>query len=210
VPCKQGFGMTEAGPGLFSMQPEQAVARAGSIGAPNQFVDVELVDDDGNPVPPGQPGEMVIRGPILFSGYYGNDDATRAAFDARGWFHSGDIMVRDAEGFFTVVDRKKDMFISGGENVYPLEIENVLYEHRAVATCAVVGMPDAQWGEVGCAYVVAREPVAAEELLAHLRGRLARYKVPKQVRFVDALPLSPAGKILRRELARRLREGGGE
>jgi fatty-acyl-CoA synthase len=195
VPFKQGFGMTEAGPGLFSMQPEQAAAKAGSIGLPNQFVDVRLVDDDGNDA---QLGELLVRGPVLFSGYLGRNDA----FTDDGWFRTGDVMRRDDDGFFWVVDRKKDMFISGGENVYPAEIETALYQHAAVAQCAVVGVPDETWGEVGRAFVVrvAGASATAADLDEHLRARLARYKVPKRIELVDELPLSPAGKILRRSL----------
>ncbi len=208
VPCKQGFGMTEAGPGLFSMTPEQARTRAGtSIGLPNQFVDVKLVDDDGQPVARGQAGELWVRGPVLCSGYWANEEATRAAFHD-GWLATGDVMREDEEGFFSVVDRKKDMFISGGENVFPTEIENVLYEHPAVARCAVIGVPDETWGEVGRAFVVPApgETVTPEELLALLRSRLARFKVPRRIELVDDLPTSPAGKILRREL--RAHRGG--
>jgi fatty-acyl-CoA synthase len=204
VPFKQGFGMTEAGPGLFSMQPEQAAAKAGSIGLPNQFVDARLVDDDGADVPPGEPGELLVRGPVLFSGYLGDPEATARAFSGE-WFATGDIMRRDADGFFFVVDRKKDMFISGGENVYPAEIEAALYQHPAVGQCGVVGMPDAKWGEVGRAFIVLAPgaQATAEELTEHLRARLARYKVPKRIDFVAELPLSPAGKILRRTLRER-------
>jgi fatty-acyl-CoA synthase len=198
IPFKQGFGMTEAGPGLFSMQPEQAAAKAGSIGLPNQFVDVRLVDDDGHPT---DLGELQVRGPVLFSGYLGREDG----FTPDGWFATGDIMRRDADGFFWVIDRKKDMFISGGENVYPAEIETALYQHPAVAQCAVVGVPDAKWGEVGRAFVVPvpGAEVTAAELEAHLGARLARYKVPRRIELTDELPLSPAGKILRRALKER-------
>jgi acyl-CoA synthetase (AMP-forming)/AMP-acid ligase II len=205
VPFKQGFGMTEAGPGLFSMRPEHAAARAGSIGQPNQFVDIRLVDDHGRATAPGEPGEIVVRGPVLFSGYYGDPEATAAAFDEAGWFHTGDIAVQDKDGFFTVVDRKKDMFISGGENVYPLEIEKEIYAHGGVALCGVIGVPDPTWGEAGWAYLVPAPgaTIDPDELTAFLRARLARYKVPKRVFLVDELPLSPSGKILRRELRER-------
>ena len=180
------------------MQPEQAAAKAGSIGLPNQFVDVRLVDDDGNDA---QLGELLVRGPVLFSGYLGRNDAF-TPFTEDGWFRTGDVMRRDDDGFFWVVDRKKDMFISGGENVYPAEIETALYQHAAVAQCAVVGVPDETWGEVGRAFVVrvAGASATAADLDEHLRARLARYKVPKRIELVDELPLSPAGKILRRSL----------
>lgn len=202
VPFKQGFGMTEAGPGLFSMGPEHAVTKAGSIGLPNHFVEARLVDERGGEVATGEIGELVLKGPVLFSGYFGDPEATRAAFDERGWFHTGDLARRDADGFYFIVDRKKDMFISGGENVYPAEIEQALYAHPAVQQCAVVGVPDPRWGEAGVAFVVLKSGADATEeaLLEHLRARLARYKVPKRIALRDALPLSPAGKILKREL----------
>ncbi|MCY1036782.1 long-chain fatty acid--CoA ligase [Corallococcus sp. BB11-1] len=202
VPFKQGFGMTEFGPGIFSMGPEFAVSKAGSIGRPNYFIDAKLVDDAGQDVPVGGVGELVLKGPSMCSGYFEDDAATREAIDADGWFHTGDLARVDAEGFFTIAGRKKDMFISGGENVYPLELESVLYEHAAVQQCAVVGVPDAKWGEAGRAFVVlkADAQATAESLLEHLKGRVARFKVPKRVELVKALPVSPAGKILKREL----------
>lgn len=202
VPFKQGFGMTEFGPGVFSMGPEYAVSKAGSIGRPNYHVEARLVDDDGNEVPVGEVGELVLKGPSMFSGYFNDEKATAAAIDARGWFHTGDLARRDADGFFTIAGRKKDMFISGGENVYPLELETALYEHPAVAQCAVVGVPDSKWGEVGRAFVVLHPGASAtpDELLEHMRGRLARFKVPKRVEVVERLPVSAAGKILKREL----------
>ena len=205
VAFTQGFGMTEFGPGVFSMGPEFAVCKAGSIGRPNYFVSARVVDEHDRPLPPGdaQAGELVLKGPACFSGYFGDPDASRAAFDGDGWFHTGDMARVDEDGFYYIVDRKKDMFISGGENVYPAEIERALYEHPAVARCAVIGVPDERWGQVGRAFVVLRpEGRAAEgELLAFLRERLARYKVPKSVAFVAELPLSAAGKVLKRALA---------
>lgn len=202
VVFKQGFGMTEFGPGIFSMGPEYAEKKAGSIGMPNYFVDARIVDDDNHPQPPNTVGELVLKGPSMCSGYFNNPEAAREAVDAEGWFHTGDLARMDADGFYYIVDRKKDMFISGGENVYPVEIEKALYEHPAVAQCAVVGAPDDQWGEVGKAFVVIKPgaSVTEEELIGHCRARLARYKVPKAIEFISALPLSAAGKILKREL----------
>jgi fatty-acyl-CoA synthase len=202
VAFKQGFGMTEFGPGVFSMRPEFAEAKAGSIGQPNYFVAASVVDEDGQPVAAGAVGELVLKGPAGFSGYYNDPAATAAAFDARGWFHTGDLARADADGFFFIVDRKKDMFISGGENVFPAEVEKVLYDHPAVAMCAVIAVPDPQWGEVGRAVVVLRAGASAtaDELVTHCRAHLARYKIPRHVEFRDSLPLSPAGKILKRAL----------
>ncbi|UQA62203.1 class I adenylate-forming enzyme family protein [Polyangium aurulentum] len=202
IPFKQGFGMTEFGPGIFSMGPEHAETKAGSIGKPNYFVDARIVDDDNRPLPAGEVGELVLKGPSASSGYFNNPEASRASVDAEGWFHTGDMARVDADGFYYIADRKKDMFISGGENVYPAEIEKVLYEHPAVAQCAVIGVADEKWGEVGRAVVVTKPGAAAteEQILAHCRDNLAKYKVPKSVIFVDAMPLSAAGKILKREL----------
>ncbi len=203
---KQGFGMTEFGPGVFSMGPEYAEKKAGSIGMPNYFVSARVVDDEDRPLPPNAVGELVLKGPSLCSGYFDNPEASRAAMDADGWFHTGDLARVDDDGFFFIVDRKKDMFISGGENVYPVEIEKTLYEHPAVAQCAVIGVPEEKWGEVGKAVVVIKPGATAteDELLEHCRARLARYKVPRSVVFADALPLSAAGKILKRELRQRM------
>ena len=204
VVFRQGFGMTEFGPGVFSLAAEEAEARAGSIGKPNYFIDARVVGDDNLPVPPGEIGELVLKGPSACSGYFANPEASRDAVDAQGWFHTGDLARVDDGGFHYIVGRKKDMFISGGENVYPLEIERVMYEHPAVAQCAVIGVPHEKWGEVGRAAVVCKPGAAATEaeLLEHCRQSLARYKVPHSVIFLEELPLSPAGKILKRELAR--------
>ncbi len=199
---KQGFGMTEFGPGIFALAPEDAIRKAGSIGRPNFFVDARVVDDDNHPLGANQIGELALKGPSYCSGYFNNPQASAAAVDADGWFHTGDLAKYDEERYFYIVDRKKDMFLSGGENVYPVEIEKVLYQHPAVHMCAVVGVPDAKWGEVGKAFVVLKPGTQATEqqLLDHCRANLAGYKVPKSVVFVDALPISSAGKILKREL----------
>ncbi len=199
---KQGFGMTEFGPGIFALAPEDAIRKAGSIGRPNFYVDARIVDDDNNFLGPDEEGELVLKGPSYCSGYFGDPAASAAAVDARGYFHTGDVARYDAEGYFTIVDRKKDMYISGGENVYPAEIEKALYEHPAVLMCAVIGLPDNRWGEVGRACVVLKPGLAADEaeLLDFMAARLARYKVPKSVVFRPSLPISAAGKILKREL----------
>ncbi|MFH2103508.1 MAG: long-chain fatty acid--CoA ligase [Chloroflexota bacterium] len=199
---KQGFGMTEFGPGIFALAPEDAIRKAGSIGRPNFFVDARIVDDGNNFLGPDEEGELVLKGPSYCSGYFNNPEATAVAVDERGYFHTGDVARYDAERYFYIVDRKKDMFISGGENVYPAEIERALYQHPAVHMCAVVGIPDEKWGEVGLACVVLKpgQTVAADELLAYMNDNLARYKVPKRVEIMDALPLSSMGKILKRDL----------
>jgi fatty-acyl-CoA synthase len=202
VPFKQGFGMTEFGPGIFSMAPEHAFTKAGSIGKPNYFIEARIVDEDNREVPTDEVGELVVKGPSCFSGYFGLSSATAGHHDDLGWFHTGDLAKRDSEGFYYIVDRKKDMFISGGENVYPTEIEAVLYQHPSIAQCAVIGIPDEKWGEVGCAFLVLRQnqTVNEEDLFAFMREKLARYKVPKKIALVSSLPVSAAGKILKREL----------
>ena len=195
--------MTEFGPGLFALPSEDAIRKAGSIGRPNYFVDVRVVDADNNPLGPNQPGELLLKGPSGCSGYWNDPEAFAEVFDDDGWFHTGDIVEYDDGWYFTVRDRKKDMFISGGENIYPAEIENVLYKHPAVHMCAVIGIADERWGEVGKACVVLKPGQSAgeEELIDFLKNNLAGYKVPKSVTFYDALPLSGMGKILKRELS---------
>ncbi|MCO6449887.1 MAG: long-chain fatty acid--CoA ligase [Caldilineales bacterium] len=199
---KQGFGMTEFGPGLFALAPEDAIRKAGSIGRPNYFIDVRVVDENNRPLGPNQPGELCLKGPSRCSGYWDNPEASAAVIDEEGWFHTGDVVRYDEEWHFFVLDRVKDMFISGAENIYPAEIENVLYRHPAVHMCAVVGAPDERWGEVGVACVVLKPGVSATEpeLLEFLSENLARYKVPKRIEFMDSLPLSGMGKILKRAL----------
>jgi len=199
---KQGFGMTEYGPGLFALPPEDAIRKAGSIGRPNFFVDVRVVDEDNQPLGPNTPGELVLKGPSGSSGYWKNPEASAEVLDEEGWFHTGDIVEYDQDWYFYVRDRKKDMFISGGENVYPVEIENVLYTHPAVQMCAVIGLPDERWGEVGKACVVLKsgQSVTEQDLIEHMKANLAGFKVPKSVTLMDALPLSGMGKILKREL----------
>jgi len=199
---KQGFGMTEFGPGIFALAPEDAIRKAGSIGRPNFFVDAQIVDEQNQFLGPNEAGELILKGPSYSSGYFNNPEATQAAVDERGYFHTGDVAQYDEEGYFYIVDRKKDMFISGGENVYPAEIEKVLYQHPAIHMCAVIGLPDPKWGEVGKACVVLKpnQSTAEDELLKFMTERLAKYKVPKSVSFMEALPISAAGKILKREL----------
>ncbi len=203
---KQGFGMTEFGPGLFALSADDAERKAGSIGRPNFFVDVRVVDDHNHPLGPNQVGELVLKGPSRCSGYWNDPEASAQVLDGEGWFHTGDLVRYDAEWYFYVVDRKKDMFISGGENVYPVEIENVLYKHPSVHMCAVIGVPDQKWGELGKACVVLKPGAKAteQELIEFMQQHLARFKVPKNVVFIDALPLSGMGKILKRDLREKL------
>lgn len=202
VRFKQGFGMTEFGPGIFALAPEDAIRKAGSIGRPNFFVEARIVDEHNNFLGYDQPGELVLKGPSYCSGYFNNPQATADAVDQRGYFHTGDVARYDHEGYFYIVDRKKDMFISGGENIYPAEIEKVLYQHPAVHMCAVIGLPDPNWGEVGKACVVLKPgiTVSEAELIHYMADRLAKFKVPKTISFLPELPISAAGKILKRDL----------
>jgi fatty-acyl-CoA synthase len=202
VVFKQGFGMSEFGPGVFALAPEDAISKAGSIGRPNFFVDARIVDDRNQPLPPGQIGELVLRGPSRSSGYFNDPEATAAAVDSEGYFHTGDLALMDDGGYFFIVDRKKDMYISGGENIYPTEIEQVIYRHPAVEMCAVVGVQDEKWGEVGKAFVVLKpgRALTDDALKQHIGFYLAGYKVPRYIEFRDQLPLSAAGKILKRAL----------
>jgi acyl-CoA synthetase (AMP-forming)/AMP-acid ligase II len=173
------------------------------VGRECLYLELDVWDREGHSVGAGERGEIVLRGPKVFKGYWRDPDATAAAF-AGGWFHTGDIGVRDDDGYLFIVDRLKDMIVSGGENVAGSEVERVLYEHDAVLEAAVVGRADDRWGEVPVAFVVLRPDAAgtvtADALIDHCRARLARFKVPKDVTFLDALPRNPSGKVLKREL----------
>jgi fatty-acyl-CoA synthase len=198
---KQGYGLTEVGVNCFAMTVEESVAHAGSIGKPLPYTETRLIDEQGGEVPVGEVGELLLRGPHVSRGYWNNPEATAAALDTDGWFHTGDLARRDAEGFHTIAGRKKDMIISGGVNVYPAEIEGELLLHPGVLDAAVVGVPHARWGEVGVAFVVARDvPPSSEELTDFLAGRLAKYKIPREIVFVAALPRTAYGKVVKGEL----------
>ena len=195
------YGLTETVSGDTFLDRDSIVSKLGSVGRPCLYLELEIRGEHGASMPPGERGEIVLRGPKVFKGYWRDPDATRAAF-AGGWFHTGDIGVKDDDGYLFIVDRLKDMIVSGGENIASSEIERVLYEHEAVVEAAVVGRPDDRWGEVPVAYVVVSSAATttSEELVEHCRRQLARFKVPKRVVFVDALPRNPSGKILKREL----------
>jgi fatty-acyl-CoA synthase len=189
VDVVQGYGLTEAAPNVLCLPPEDAVRKIGWAGKPYPHVDVRLSDEE----------ELQVRGPNVFAGYWRNPEATADVL-VDGWLRTGDIAERDDEGFYRIKGRLKDMYISGGENVYPAEVESVLHEHPAVADTAVVAVPDDRWGEVGVAFVVPAGEVSEEELIEFVRGRLARFKAPKTVRFVDVLPRSGMGKVQKDEL----------
>jgi len=189
----QGFGMTEVGPNCFFLPPHEALARAGSVGKPMPYSQARVVVGDRD-AEPGEVGELWLAGPHVCLGYHDNPDATAGSL-TDGWFHTGDLVKRDADGFFYVAGREKEMFISGGENVYPAEVEVALGAHPAVAECAVVGMPDSRWGEVGCAFVVPRNGgFDPAQVKGWLRSRLAPYKVPKRFVCLDDLPRNASGK----------------
>ncbi len=195
------YGLTETVSGDTFLDRASTVTKLGSVGRPCLYLEVDIWDEDGTSVAPGARGEIVMRGPKVFPGYWRDPDATAAAF-AGGWFHTGDIGIRDSDGYLFIVDRLKDMILSGGENIAGSEVERVLYEHGAVHEAAVVGRPDDRWGEVPIAFVVLRPntTATADELVAHCSGQLARFKVPKEIVFIDALPRNPSGKVLKREL----------
>jgi acyl-CoA synthetase (AMP-forming)/AMP-acid ligase II len=195
------YGLTETVSGDTFLDRDSIVTKLGSVGRPCLHLDLDVWDDQGRPVAAGERGEIVLRGPKVFAGYWRDEDATARAF-AGGWFHTGDIGVRDQDGYLWIVDRLKDMIVSGGENIAGSEVERVLYEHPAVLEAAVVARPDERWGEVPVAFVVLRPgaEATAESLVAHCRSQLARFKVPREVTFLDALPRNPSGKVLKREL----------
>jgi len=203
-----GFGMTELG-GNVLVHPIAAHIRAingeehllAACGVPMALAVVKVVDEDMNELAPGEVGEIIVRGEQILQGYWNRPEASEEAFRG-GWFHTGDMAHRDAEGNFYIVDRKKDMIITGGENVYSREVEEVLYAHPAVSEAAVIGLPDPTWGERVTAVVALRAGAEAtdKEIMAVCRDRLAGFKTPKQVLFVDELPKNVSGKILKREL----------
>ncbi|NRQ37391.1 long-chain fatty acid--CoA ligase [Nonomuraea sp. NN258] len=193
----QGYGMTETAPGATFLEAGQSARKVGSAGVPVFFAGVRVVRPDLTDAAPGEPGEVLVKGPNVTPGYWRDPAATAAAFAAGGWFRSGDVAVRDEEGHLHIVDRIKDMYISGGENVYPAEVEGVLFEHPAVAEAAVIGVPDETWGEVGRAFVVPRpgHQVSGDELRDFLLARLAKYKVPRTFELVSGLPKTGSGKV---------------
>ena len=195
------YGLTETVSGDTFLDRDNLIAKLGSVGRPCLYLELEVWDEQGHTVAAGKRGEIVVRGPKVFKGYWRDSEATERAF-ADGWFRTGDIGVVDEDGYLFIVDRLKDMIVSGGENIAGSEVERVLYEHDAVLEAAVVGRPDERWGEVPVAFVVLRDgqSVTAEKLIAHCANQLAKYKLPKDVTFLEALPRNPSGKVLKREL----------
>ena len=201
IPIRQGFGMTEFGPNLFSLNEQDAIRKIGSIGFPNTYVDTRIVDNDGNDVHDGDVGELWLRGPACTPGYWRNEKETKGAIQD-GWFASGDLVRRDEEGYFYVIGRKKDMYISGGENVYPTEVEQVLRAHPHVQEATVVGVPDEKWGEVGRAFIVLKAEceIKSEDIYNHCLAQLAKFKIPRHITFLNELPKGDSGKILKKAL----------
>jgi len=204
IHIRQGFGMTETSPTVFIIDEANALRKVGSVGKPVLHTSVRTVDQNGSDVPTGEAGELWIKGPNVTPGYWNHPEANAASF-TDGWFHSGDAAKMDDEGFYYIVDRWKDMYISGGENVYPAEVEQVIYELPQVAEAAVIGVPNEKWGEVGKAIIVLKTGarLSEEQVIAHCRHKLAKYKIPKSAVFVEALPHTAAGKVLKHELRKK-------
>jgi long-chain acyl-CoA synthetase len=201
VKVLEGYGLSETSPVASFNHPDKE-RKAGSIGTPIRGVEMKIVDDQGGDVEQGEPGEIVIRGHNIMRGYYNKPDETSESIDDDGWFYSGDVGHVDSDGYFFIVDRKKDMIIRGGYNIYPREIEEVLYEHPAIAEAAVIGVPSDEWGEeVGAAVVLQPDAdVSAGEIREYVKGEVASYKYPRLVWFLDELPKGPTNKILKREI----------
>ncbi|MEN7341765.1 MAG: long-chain fatty acid--CoA ligase [Pseudomonadota bacterium] len=202
VALNQGYGLTETAPFVSFLTSEHLESKMGSAGKPGILGEIRIADAQGKPLGAGEVGEILYRGCNVMQGYWNRPEATAEAIDAKGWFHTGDAGYIDDDGFLFISDRVKDMVISGGENVYPAEVESVLFEHASIAEVAVIGLPDDKWGEAVTA-VVACQPEATltlDELRDHCDGKLARYKMPLRLHFVDALPRNPAGKVLKFEL----------
>ncbi|MBV9248184.1 MAG: AMP-binding protein [Acetobacteraceae bacterium] len=194
VPVLEVYGSTETAPIAIYTRIGGDLARKGSTGLPGLCCEARVVDEAGREVPHSIPGEVIVRGPNVFFEYWGNEGATAEAL-REGWYYSGDLGTRDADGYFTIIDRKKNMIISGGENIYAAEVERVLHEHPAVAEAAVIGRSDPKWQEVPVAYVVRKGAVSADEIIRHVEGQLARFKVPREVIFVESLPRNALGKV---------------
>ena len=206
VPVNQGYGMTETAPMLSFLTPEFSLTKLGSAGKAPMFTELKLVAADGKQImASGERGEICAKGPNIMKGYWNKPDSTAQAIDREGWFHTGDVGYFDDDGFLYISDRVKDMIITGGENVYPAEVESVLYAHPALAEIAVIGLPDAKWGEAVVAVVALKKDARLdlETLRAFGSEKLARYKVPTRLEVIDALPRNPAGKVLKFELRNR-------
>jgi len=204
IPLLQGWGMTETSPGGIGLDAADALRKIGSAGKALLHTEIKIVDDKGDAVADGVVGELLIKGPNITPGYWNNPEETEKSF-VDGWLLTGDAAKFDEEGFVYIVDRWKDMYISGGENVYPAEVENVLYQLPQIAEAAIIGVPNEKWGETGKAVLVLKEEgsLSSDEVIAHCLANLAKFKVPQSVEFIDALPRNATGKILKREIRTR-------
>lgn len=202
IAFNQGYGLTETAPFSALLSNDMALEKVGSAGTPPIFTDVRIVDAENKVLPANEPGEVCIKGPNVMRGYWNKPEATREAIDCEGWFHSGDVGYLDEDGFLFLCDRVKDMVITGGENVYPAEVESVLYAHETIREVAVIGLPHEKWGEAVTAVVVLEDnaELTLEELRTFAEQSLARYKLPLELRFIDLLPRNPAGKVLKYQL----------
>lgn len=207
MPCQfmQFYGATEGGGAFSILRPDEHdlsdERKLQSCGRPLPLIEFRVIDAEGRELPDGQPGELLIRSPAIMSGYWRQEQLTKAVL-TRGWYRSGDVAWRDSEGLYFIVDRVKDMIVSGGENIYSAEIENVLSTHPAVAAVAVIGVPDPRWGEAVKAIVIRRpgKNCTESELISYCREKLASYKIPKSIDFTDSFPMLPSGKVSKREL----------
>ena len=200
IPIRQGYGMTEVGPNLTSLHEDRAIDKIGSIGKPNMYVAIKLVKDNGEEASIGESGELWLKGPVVTPGYDNNIDQMINPFEKEGWFKTGDVAYRDDEGFLYIIDRKKNMFISGGENVYPAEVERILLSHDSISEAVVVGVPDNRWGEVGYAMFVCQSSSTMDTAQLHTFciEQLSKYKIPKYFVQVDSLAKTDTGKLNRK------------
>ena len=205
VAIRQGYGLTEVGPNLTSLHQDDAVRKKGSIGRPNFYVEAKIVDDQGEVVAANQRGELLLKGPMTTPGYWQNIAETNLSIK-NGWFHTGDVVIRDDEDYLYVVDRIKNMYISGGENVYPAEIERVLQAHEEIVEAVVINVPHNKWGEVGKAFVVTKNNKLSEkEIIDYCQTKLAKFKIPKHIEFLNEIPKNDTGKINRNTLKKNIK-----
>ncbi|MED5529919.1 MAG: AMP-binding protein, partial [Pseudomonadota bacterium] len=189
-------------PSCLSLPKDKLIEKIGSVGLPVLHTETRIVDDEGVDVTAGQIGELWVKGPTICPGYWNRPEANQSSF-TNGWLHTGDAARQDNDGFYYIVDRWKDMYISGGENVYPAEVESVVYELEGVIEAAVIGVPDEKWGEVGKLFLVVKPGVALleQDIFGHCAQKLAKFKVPRYLQFIDELPKNATGKVLKRELS---------
>lgn len=202
IPVRQGYGLTEFGPNVFSLKQEDSLRKIGSIGFPNFYIDAQIISETGERLGANQIGELILKGPMCMKEYWKNPKATSETIQD-GWLHTGDLVRKDDENYFYVVGRKKDMYISGAENVYPPEIEQTLLKLKGLREVAVIGIPDDKWGEVGKAFVVRDDRnLNEDQILQYCTANLAKYKIPKKIVFLESLPKGESGKILKKNLPR--------